>query len=301
MTEVITEIPPLPKKDCFYVVSRTKDRFDYPVHRHDLFEMNFLSGCRGALRIVGDSAVELGDYDLVFVGHGIPHGWDQHNCQSDKIREITVQFPKELFCEFMRHRSPFVPIDELMAHSAYGIEFGMDTVLKVYDTLDSLTREQDYFDKFVKFLTVLRILAEGRDYKLLSLSSPAIAKSDSQESRRITKVEEYIRNNYHRPIRLEELSSLVGMTNSAFARFFKLRTGRSAGDFITETRISVACHQLFFTDRSVSEICFSCGFNNFSHFCRRFREIRGATPREFREIYKRRKLTKENVDEFPHL
>ncbi len=301
MYDIITEIPPLPEEDCFYIVSRVKDRFDYPVHTHDMFEMNFLSGCRGALRIVGDSVEELGNYDLVFIGHGIPHGWQQHNCRSEVIREITMQFPMELFGEYMRHRSPFVPIDELLAHSAYGVAFGTETTMRVYQTLHSLTATEDYFDRFVRFLTVLRILAEGRDYRLLSLSFPAKGEIASQEERRITKVEAYIKENYSRPIRLEDLSSLVGMTTSSFARFFKLRTGKSTGEFITETRVAVACHQLFFTDKSVSEIGFSCGFNNLSHFCRRFREYRGMSPTEFREMFKHRKFTREHVDELPHL
>ena len=35
MNKIITEITPLSEKDCFYLIDRLKDRFTYPVHRHE--------------------------------------------------------------------------------------------------------------------------------------------------------------------------------------------------------------------------------------------------------------------------
>ena len=39
--QIITEITPLSDKDCFYLVDRYKDRFTFPVHRHEEYELNF--------------------------------------------------------------------------------------------------------------------------------------------------------------------------------------------------------------------------------------------------------------------
>ena len=60
--KIITEITPLSKKDCFYLVDRLKDRFTFPVHRHSEFELNFLTNCKGARRIVGDSVETIGEF-----------------------------------------------------------------------------------------------------------------------------------------------------------------------------------------------------------------------------------------------
>lgn len=86
MNKIITEITPLSEKDCFYLIDRLKDRFTYPVHRHEEYELNFLSNCNGARRVVGDSVEELDGYDLVLVGHGIEHGWEQHNSRLFHLR-----------------------------------------------------------------------------------------------------------------------------------------------------------------------------------------------------------------------
>ena len=80
--KVFTEVTPLGEKDCFLMVDRDKDSFTYPLHKHEEMELNFVEHCDGARRIVGDSIEVLGKYDLVLVGSGLEHMWDQYDCQS---------------------------------------------------------------------------------------------------------------------------------------------------------------------------------------------------------------------------
>ena len=47
-------------------------------------------------------------------------------------------------------------------------------------------------------------------------------------------------------------------------------------------RISRACHLLVTTDLPVSRVQEECGYSNASNFNRRFLEIKGMTPTEFR-------------------
>ena len=82
MDKVITEVSPLSEKDCFYMMDRDKECFSYPLHKHEEMELNFVENCDGARRIVGDSIEVLGKYDLVLVGSGLEHTWDQYDCQS---------------------------------------------------------------------------------------------------------------------------------------------------------------------------------------------------------------------------
>ena len=48
--------------------------------------------------------------------------------------------------------------------------------------------------------------------------------------------------------------------------------------------------ELVDTSQNVSEICYQCGFNNLSNFNRIFKAKRGMSPREFRQIYKKKKV-----------
>lgn len=288
MNKIITEITPLSEKDCFYLVDRLKDRFTYPVHRHEEFELNFLANGTGARRVVGDSMETIGDYELVLVGHGIEHGWEQHHCHNDKIREVTIQFSRDLFGDSLLGKTLLAPIKKMLDLSANGIAFGPSAILKVFSRLDTLTRLEVGFYRMLELMAVLHDLAESGDYRQLSSSSFASLQHNG-DSRRVQKVQEYINTHYKEEIRLAELAELVGMTPTAFSRFFKLRTGRSISDYLIDIRLGHATRALVDSTDSVAEICYECGFNNISNFNRIFKKKKGNSPKVFRDIYQHHK------------
>lgn len=286
--EIITEIIPLSKKDCFYLVDRFKERFTFPVHRHSEFELNFLSNCKGIRRVVGDSIETVGDFDLVLVGHGIEHGWEQFECNNTRIREITIQFSQDLFGETLLAKNQLSGIRNMLNESANGIAFPLSTIMKVYSRLETLTKTNAGFNGLLEFLALLNEIAEAGDYRLLASSSFASVKP-ACDSRRVQKVEAYIASHYKEDIRLNDLASLVGMTPTAFSRFFRLRTGRSISDYIIDVRLGHASRLLVDSTTSVAEICYDCGFNNISNFNRIFKKKKGQSPKTFREIYQHHK------------
>lgn len=289
MSTVMTEITPLSKEDCFYLVDRYKSQFDYPLHRHDEIELNFVENCEGARRIVGDSVEVLGKYDLVMVGTGLEHVWEQHLCKSGKIREITIQFTPEVFGDTFLAKTQLKSISDLFGKAASGVAFSLGCIVRIYKLLDEITQAQPDFYRVLKLMEILYILSKDDDFRLLSSTSFAKAGATS-ESRRIHKVEEYIRANYRRELRLEELAQIVCMTPSAFSRFFKLRTGRTVSDYIIDVRLGHAARMLAETMSSVLEICFECGFNNVSNFNRIFKRKKGCSPSTFREYYRKNKI-----------
>ena len=82
----------------------------------------------------------------------------------------------------------------------------------------------------------------------------------------------------------------MGRSRSAFSSFVKLRTGRTLSDYLIEIRLGNAARMLVDTNKSISEICYDCGFNNLSNFNRIFKSRKGSTPREFRSIYKKNRI-----------
>jgi AraC-like DNA-binding protein len=75
------------------------------------------------------------------------------------------------------------------------------------------------------------------------------------------------------------------MSEVAFSRFFKARTGKTFVDTLNEIRLGHASRMLIDTTQSVSEIAYRCGFNNMSNFNRIFKKKKHCTPKEFREEY----------------
>ena len=141
-----------------------------------------------------------------------------------------------------------------------------------------------------QLLNHLNELSVEENYKVLASSSFAKITDIHSESRRIQKVQNYINERYQQDIRLNQLAELVGMAPSAFSRFFKLRTGKTLSDYITDIRIGYAARMLVDTQRSIAEICYDCGFNNLSNFNRIFKKKKNCSPKEFRDNYKKTKI-----------
>ena len=80
------------------------------------------------------------------------------------------------------------------------------------------------------------------------------------------------------------------MSPTSCSRFFRSHAARTITDYITDVRLGNAARALVDTNESVSVICYNCGFNNLSNFNRVFKEKKGMTPRDFRQVYKKTKI-----------
>ncbi len=289
MSSVLSEITALSQRDCFYIVERHKSQFTYPLHQHREFELNFIQNGQGLRRIVGDCVEETPPLDLVLIaGENLEHVWEQGNCTAEDIREITIQFSPDLFGGELLGKNQFARIAKMLEHATHGIAFPPQTIMKVYHWLDTLASEKDSFKQFINCLQLLYELS-GSPYRALASSSFAHAPRD-RESRRILKVKEYINEHYAEPLTLEMMAGLVGMSPSAFSRFFRQHTDRTFTGYLIDIRLGQAARELVDTSQNISEICYQCGFNNLSNFNRIFKAKRGMSPREFRQIYKKKKI-----------
>lgn len=289
MKKVLTEVIPLSEKDCFYMMDRDKEAFSYPLHKHDEMELNFVENCDGARRIVGDSIEVLGRYDLVLVGSGLEHTWDQYDCQSHSIHEITIQFPSDLLGEQFLAKNQLSSLRAMFENAKRGIAFELPAIMELYGKLTHITNAQPGFYRVLSLLEILYELSLQTDYHLLASKSFANVKN-TPESKRVRKVEEYIDENFKKEIRLKTLSDIAGMTPAAFSRFFRMRTGKTVSDYIIDIRLGHAARLLVDSTVNVAEICYECGFNNISNFNRIFKKKKGCSPTAFRDNYHKSKI-----------
>ena len=287
---VIHEITPLMGKDVLYIADRHKKEFTYPIHNHEVFELNFVEHAAGVRRIVGDSSEVIGEYDLVLItSPDLEHVWEQNTCNSDDIHEITIQFDLGMSEDSLFGRNPFISVRKMMNEARKGIAFPMSAIMKVYKELVSLSTVKDGFYAVMQFMSILYELSRCEGIRTLASSSYAkIAVED--DSRRILKVKCFIAQNYMDELRLKQLADIAGMSSSAFSRFFKLHTGRNLSEYIIDIRLGYAARLLVDTSRSISEISFECGFNNLSNFNRIFKRKKGCSPSEFRENYHKTRI-----------
>ena len=280
---ILREITPLTNADCFTIFTRVKSEFDFPLHSHEELELNFIMNAKGARRVVGDHISEIDDLELVLVGSNLPHVWQTYKCTSKEIREITIQFHKDLFDDKFLRRNQLSFIRTMLEKSARGILFSRQTIELITPRLTILSQKQG-FDSVLELLSILHDLSISRNMHTLSDATFSNAEL-SYNSRRIERAIEYMNQSFHKQITLTEVSKLANMTDASFSRFFKARTGITFMDSLLEMRLGHASRLLIDTTQSIAEVAYNCGFNNISNFNRLFKKKKGCTPKEFRVNY----------------
>ena len=283
---MLKEITPLTQADCFTLFSRIKTEFDFPLHYHEEFELNFISNAKGARRVVGDHLEEITELELVLVGSNLQHAWFTHKCRSKEIHEITIQFHKDLFDDKFLNRNQLSFIRNMLEKSSRGILFSKETTQQLAPRIIGLDKYHG-FDSMLELMSILHDLSTSRNYRLLSDASFNVNQNESQSyhSRRIEKTLEYMNKNFDKQITLAEVAKLANMSDVSFSRFFKQRTGNTFVDNQTQIRLGHASRMLIDTTQSIAEIAYKCGFNNISNFNRVFKKKKNCTPKEFRESY----------------
>ena len=101
----------------------------------------------------------------------------------------------------------------------------------------------------------------------------------------LSEVVEYIHAHYSENITTDDLAKVVGLSTSQLNRKFKETLSDSPISYLLKIRIEKATERLLKTDDSITEISFTCGFNNQTYFNRQFKKINGLSPRDYRNKY----------------
>ena len=285
MTKVLREITSITDKDCFYIVERHKSEFTWPIHCHEVYELNFVENAAGVVRTIGDCRETIGNLDLVLItGSKLVHIWEQGTCPQHEMHEITIHIDPDTFHGSLIDKRAFATIRRMLERAQRGLAFPESAIQVVREDIINLARSSDSFASVIRLFNLLYRLSLVEGAKELS-SSSFIEAREGNEDERVKQVKEFIAKNYMNDICLQELADIAHMSAEAFSRFFRNHTGRTPNRYLIDYRLGIAARMLITTQLSISEIGFSCGFNTLSHFNRLFRESKGCTPSEFREQF----------------
>lgn len=109
---------------------------------------------------------------------------------------------------------------------------------------------------------------------------------------RMMKVCEFINDNCTENITLEEAADIAGFSKYHFTRLFKEFTGTNFYRYLSRKRIANAEQMLSNPDYSVTEVAMQSGFASPGAFIRMFKQVKGCTPTEFREMYSHCNISK---------
>ena len=126
--------------------------------------------------------------------------------------------------------------------------------------------------------------------RLLSKASQVLSSIDA-----IKAPVEYVRENFHRDLRIEDLAKLAFISVSALERRFKKYLFKTPKQFINEIRLENARRMLIETRLPIADVAYRCGFSEHSYFSRQFRLMFGTLPSQLRE-----NMQQNTVDNLPN-
>lgn len=282
MQAKFVKIPDSPQVS-FLIRDMNVPYFPNPYHYHPELELTYVIRGTGT-RYIGDHIESFSEGDLVLVGSNLPHLWknDKIYYQGDpylKARAIVLQFKDDFLGEQLFDLPEMKLIKKMILKSRQGLKIENNNKIA---TLIKNISQQSGAERIINLLLLLNIIAESKHTKLLSSTMFSVDSSQTGLDR-INNVFAYIFENFSDEISLEEISKVANLTPTAFCRYFKTHTNKTFSTFLTETRIYHSCKLIQNENRSLSEIAFDSGFNDFSYFSKMFKKIIGMAPKEYRQ------------------
>ncbi|WP_326533900.1 AraC family transcriptional regulator [Pseudorhodoferax sp.] len=248
-------------------------------HFHDEYELHLIT-CTSGKAFVGDWIGQFEPGHLVLCGPRLPHNWISLDAgEGVPERDLVIQFDHDRLARAAQELPELREVMALLQRARHGIEFfGMSERARTHWQAVKSSRGVRRFGHFCDYLADL---AQCSDYRLLSTVQIQGAEGDG-ELDQINRIVDRITGDLSASVSLADLAAELGMSESRLSRFFKRATGNSFTDFVNMVRINSACRLLMQTDHFVADICYQVGFNNVANFNRRFLELKGVTPTEFR-------------------
>jgi AraC-like DNA-binding protein len=282
MIPILNKVIPVPDTSFFFQVRECR-QLVYPLHYHDDFQLNYIKEGKG-LRMIGNQMQIYESGDLVLIGPGLPHFWTyDHDFYSNNGpgKSIVIQFSGEFAGEGFFDRPEMQQVKTMLGKASGGVYFGKPDSCKIIELIEQMEQAENT-TRFIILINILHKLAGLANQQVITrFSQPA--PNNPEQIDRINRVWEFIFRNYQNPVYLEEVANEIGMSPSAFSKFFKKHTNKTYISVIEELRIGSACNLLTKSDKPVSDIANECGFNNIANFNRQFKRITGKTPLKFRK------------------
>ncbi len=100
----------------------------------------------------------------------------------------------------------------------------------------------------------------------------------------VEQVKAYVRKNYMHKLALSEIARAVGISRNYLSHLFKRHCGLTVTEFIQRTRMKEAEKLLMIGGKSVSEIGYLVGYQNYRDFHRNFVKYMKTSPKKFRQV-----------------
>lgn len=258
----------------YYLVDEQHPRYNMPHHWHTETELLYIQKGRFQLSLNGKEYM-LGAGNLCYIAEGALHGGIPYDC----VYECMVFNSNVLLKHTSLVRDYLKDIENTRTLIQPVFTSAQPGILKCISRMLSAARD-------MKPGWELLALAGLYDFygTVIQQNYREEAPSDATAYQRVRQIKmalEFIEQNYHRPITLEQLAHASGLSPKYFCRYFRNILSKTPIDYLNYYRVERACFLLEENKRSVTDVAYACGYNDSSYFVRCFKRYKGITPNQY--------------------
>lgn len=278
-TAIPYELPEAENHSFFFIDQRVEPELEAKLHRHDAWELYYVVHGQGN-RMAGDTLQPFAAGDAVLIPPSMFHRWEYAPDSTDKdgcVRYLMAAFSHSLVVRCME-------VFPELRNSLSGVTFPTDALKFGRESTRTIRKalyEINGMDELGRLSAMFRLLPV-----LFTSSDHTIAGKPihiERNVRRMLQISAYVMKHYVHTITLDDIAAEVGMNRAAFCSYFKRCKGMTFSQFVTQYRLNTACELLKHSQKGVSEICYTVGFNDLPHFVRVFTRAMGMSPSKYRK------------------
>ncbi len=233
-------------------------------HYHNFYEVYYMVEGKGTY-FINDQTYDIVSGDIIFVPPNIIHSTDYGDKEHERI---LLEFSEHMIPKFLKDR--FHDIPNLYRHPGVARE--------VYLILREIEREYKNPDDFSTH-EISCLISHLLTILIRNLSAVKVVHSRDAV---ISEVVAFIKENYQSDITLKQLANMHFISPEHLSRTFKKETNFGFNEFISLVRLQKAEQLLREREkRSISEIAYSCGFNDSNYFSDKFKRTYGISPLQY--------------------
>ena len=259
-------------------------KLEFQAHYHEFDKIILFLG--GKVRyVIEGQTYRLFPYDIIFIGHNSIH---YPIVDSSAAYERVVIYINPLFLKKQSGRDGKLSYCFDYAKQNHSYVMHLDNIetneilhqlKKLENSLNDTGFAQDTYTRvnFLEFMILLNraIVDDSRNIN---------AAHEVSYDENIMAVLAYINKNLFSPMDIDHIAGRFFVSKYYLMRRFKAKTGYSIHQYILNKRLMTAKERIK-SGVSLTQICFDCGFKDYSAFSRSFKQAFGQTPRELKKAH----------------
>lgn len=259
----------------FHIIDTDMKQFDF--HYHDFHKI--LIFLRGDVNyIVEGKSYQLHPYDIVLVNRNDIHKpvINNRNPYERIIIYVSPQFldsfedsDADLAYCFRKAREEHTSVVRIQSPEKSSLYKNISRLERSFSDSDYAARLYQQA-LFLEFMVLLNRAAVHDYLKFIDTE---------HYNAKILNIMQYISEHLTADLNIDHIAGEFYMSRYHMMRAFKAETGYTIGNYITEKRLLYA-KELILQQTPITQVCFDCGFKDYSTFSRAYKKVFHESPRE---------------------